>query len=320
MNLALPDFRIASAVSLNSLLGDEVDRFVELPPVAQPVDEEEIDVISPERREPLVDHFQEIFGGPRHVLGDEDDLLANLGGLLEPILEKRSRCRRPWRCRRGERRWRRPAGECGPGPRTAPLLEDGDLDAGLPQLSPGERRRLGRFLACDTRCDARGRGGCHRSGLEKLATIGPIHLVVAHLDRLLITKVWNASLPDLMRSEAMKEESEQRDPSRCHGPNSPTPHCTHSNRTSGNGSAPKRARIGIPVATQSTREKEGRPLVVVARPLAFHADAGNSPSYRKVTGARRKAPCFCSLCSFRFEPFATSRRSEYVRIHSIDGG
>ena len=78
MNLALPDLRIASAVSLNSWLVTMIDRFVDGAPVAQAVDEEEVNVVGPQRRQPLIDHFEHFFGRARHVLGDDDDFFADL--------------------------------------------------------------------------------------------------------------------------------------------------------------------------------------------------------------------------------------------------
>ena len=56
MNLALPDLRIASAVSLNSWLLTRLIGVVEAVVVAQAVDEEEVDVVGPQGRQPLVDH------------------------------------------------------------------------------------------------------------------------------------------------------------------------------------------------------------------------------------------------------------------------
>ncbi len=118
-------------------------------------------------------------------------------------------------------------------PSHRPLFENGDLEAGLPQFPRHERcSGLGRLLLLRMRprCNARrpGRCRCERSGLEKRATIGPIHFVMAHLDRLLITKVWNARLPDLVAFRSLEKSQRARVPSRCHGPNSPNAHCNHS--------------------------------------------------------------------------------------------
>ena len=55
-NFALPDFRIASAVSLNSLLLTKSIGVVERVVVAEAVDEEQVDVVGPEGRQPLVEH------------------------------------------------------------------------------------------------------------------------------------------------------------------------------------------------------------------------------------------------------------------------
>ena len=55
-NLALPDFRIASAVSLNSWLLTKLMASSRRVVVAEAVDEEEVDVVGPQGRQPLVDH------------------------------------------------------------------------------------------------------------------------------------------------------------------------------------------------------------------------------------------------------------------------
>ena len=57
--------------------------------VAEPVNEVEIDVIGAQGGEPLVNHPEHLGGPTHHVLGDEKDLLANLGSLVEPLLEER---------------------------------------------------------------------------------------------------------------------------------------------------------------------------------------------------------------------------------------
>ena len=81
--------RLADRVGrfLELLAGDHVDRFVDGALVAQPVDEEEVDVVGPQRGKPLVDHAEHFAGRARHVFGDEDDFLANLRVLLKPLLE-----------------------------------------------------------------------------------------------------------------------------------------------------------------------------------------------------------------------------------------
>ena len=86
-NLALPDLRIASAVSLNSCDLTKLIASSRRVVVAQAVDEEEIDVVGRQGGEPLVEHPQHLLGRARVVLGDQDDLLANLGSPLEPLLE-----------------------------------------------------------------------------------------------------------------------------------------------------------------------------------------------------------------------------------------
>ena len=115
--------------------------------VAEPVDEEEVDVVGPQGRQPLVEHLQHLLGAWGLVLGDQDDLLADLGGLLEPLLEAGLGAVSIGGVERAD-----PAGEGQPeqavedpalaqGP--GAHLEHGDLDAGLAELPLGEDRRLG---------------------------------------------------------------------------------------------------------------------------------------------------------------------------------
>ncbi len=87
MNLALPDLRIASAVSLNSWLVTMLIDSSTAALVSQAVNEEQIDVVGAERGQPLVDHRSMSLGAARHVFGDEDDFLADLRVLFKPFLE-----------------------------------------------------------------------------------------------------------------------------------------------------------------------------------------------------------------------------------------
>ena len=66
---------------------DEVQGLVERVVVAEAVDEEEIDVVGAHVGQPLVELAHDFRGRPRQVLGDDEDLLADLGLLLEPELE-----------------------------------------------------------------------------------------------------------------------------------------------------------------------------------------------------------------------------------------
>ena len=67
---------------LQLLALDHGDGVVERVVVAEAVDEEQVDVVGPERRQPLVEHPHELGGGLGRVLGDEEDLLADRGVLL----------------------------------------------------------------------------------------------------------------------------------------------------------------------------------------------------------------------------------------------
>ena len=81
--------RLADRVGrlLEFLALDEVDGVVEAVVVAEAVDEEQVDVVDAQGREPFVEHRQHVLRGLGIVLGDQDDLLADLGRLLEPLLE-----------------------------------------------------------------------------------------------------------------------------------------------------------------------------------------------------------------------------------------
>ena len=86
-NFTFPVFLIASIPAfssgfLTSLIASSAEWLI-----AQSVDEEEVDLVRPERREPLVDVRQHLLGGaplvglvdvPELVLGDQEDLLADL--------------------------------------------------------------------------------------------------------------------------------------------------------------------------------------------------------------------------------------------------
>ncbi len=133
----LPDFLSCVDDLFQLLAFHQIDGGVELVHVAESVNEEEIDVVGPQRRQPLVDHLQHFARHLRHVLGDEEDLLANLGfGVKPPFKTGLSAINL------GCVENANAVGVC----RTqdafvAPdrtLLEDRDLDAGLPQLALGE--------------------------------------------------------------------------------------------------------------------------------------------------------------------------------------
>ncbi len=49
--------------------------------------EVKVDVVGRKRREPLVEHAEHFLGRAGFVLGDQDNLLAYFGRLLEPLLE-----------------------------------------------------------------------------------------------------------------------------------------------------------------------------------------------------------------------------------------
>ena len=83
----MPDLRIASAASLNSRLLTKFDRLVERVVVSEAVDEEEIEVVGSHVGQALVELAHDLGRGLRQILGDHEDLLANLGLLLEPELE-----------------------------------------------------------------------------------------------------------------------------------------------------------------------------------------------------------------------------------------
>ena len=261
MNSGLPRFADGVGGLLEFLAGNEVDRLIELPPVAQAVDEEEIDVIGPQRRQALVDHFQKIFRGPRHVLGDKEDLLANLGGLREPSLEERLGA-----VDLGGIEQANAVGES--------LREDVSVLPVAPRPARGSspRRRSSPAFAWGARslpwmaCCAdrpgamlRGRGRRDCTRLEKLATIGPVHVVVAHLDRLLITKDWKRRLPRLPFVQPCNK-SAGGNFSRCHGPHSPSPHSNLFLLPAGNGSALRISPVSASrVAERSHREQTSRP-------------------------------------------------------------
>ena len=63
-NFALPDLRIAVGRLLEFLALDEVHRGVEAMLVAEAVDEEQVNLIDAQGREPLVEHRQHVLRGP----------------------------------------------------------------------------------------------------------------------------------------------------------------------------------------------------------------------------------------------------------------
>ena len=79
----LPVFLIASTASFISLLLGQFDLAA-----AQPVEEEEVDIVGTQRCEPLVDLLEHVAGLADAVLGGQEDLLADLGHGREPFLER----------------------------------------------------------------------------------------------------------------------------------------------------------------------------------------------------------------------------------------
>ena len=187
MNLALPDLRIASAVSLNSwlvtMLIDSSTRAL----VTQAVDEEQVDVVGPQSGQPLVDHAEQSFGRARHVFGDEDDLLADLGVLIEPLLEVLFGAVQLGRVEDADAVGE---GRCG-----GRVRRSGPL---LPRASSPRRRSCPAFAWAARRvfatssCAARpgvrltAEAVASSAGLEKFAAIGPVRFFVGHRFRLLV--------------------------------------------------------------------------------------------------------------------------------------
>ena len=184
----LPD-RLGRLLELLAL--DEVHGLVERVVVAEPVDEVEVDVVGPQGGQPLVDRLQHLLGRGDLVLGDQDDLLANLGGLLEPLLEAGLGAVEIGGVERADA-----AGEGQPeqavehaslaeGP--GAHLEQGHLDAGLAELPLGENRRLGRgVLRLHAGGCAQGRRRGEGTGLEERAAVGVVRLFLGHRSRLLL--------------------------------------------------------------------------------------------------------------------------------------
>jgi hypothetical protein len=129
-------------------------------------------------------------------------------------------------------------------------------------------------LALQTRRNARcpGRSRRDRASLEKLATVGPIHVVVAHLDRLLITEDWNASLPDLIHPEAMNENTEREIP-RAVTAQISRPDTLTIPPSRGQWIDPGISPVGTRIA-KPIRQKEHRPTLRRAGLLLVPADTG----------------------------------------------
>ncbi len=155
------------------------------------MDEEEVDVVGPQGLQPLIDHLQEVGWLAGHVLGDQDDLLADRRVLFEPLLEvdlgpvDLGGVEEANAAREGEAedafRARPPGG---------PLLEERDLDPGLAQLPLGQYREptlglRGGVLRFRAGSQAHASGRRHRAGLEERAAIGAVRLVVGHRSELL---------------------------------------------------------------------------------------------------------------------------------------
>src|SRR5208337_4804017 len=166
---------------------DHVDRFVERVFVAEPVNEVEIDVIGAQGGEPLVNHREHLGGPAHHVLGDEKDLLANLGRLVEPLLEERLGTIDLGGIEDAHTAGvREPHDPAEAGTLDGPLLQHGHLYAGLAQSAPGDLNRLGRLLlraGRGNRADRRRRG--KRAGLKERTTIGTGRLMFRYRLRLL---------------------------------------------------------------------------------------------------------------------------------------
>ena len=144
MNLALPDLRIASAVSLNSWLLTRLIASSSVCVVAQPVDEEEVDVVGPQGRQPLVDHLEHLRRRCGMSLVTRKISLRTSGVLLEPLLEVGLGAVDLGGVERRGCRWRRRAGGSRStlGPRTAPCSSIVISTPVLPSFRRGQRLRL----------------------------------------------------------------------------------------------------------------------------------------------------------------------------------
>ena len=144
------------------------------------------------------------------------DLLANLGRLLEPTLEKPlgtvdlGRVKEPNAV--GERLLENTV--LAP---HRPLFEDGHLEAGLPQFPRHERRSApwqapapahapGAMLAAPAAAVASAPAWRNLRRSVRFISSWPISIDSSS------QKIWNAHLPDLVRSEALKEASERECP------------------------------------------------------------------------------------------------------------
>ena len=174
---ALPDFLIASAVSLNSLLLTKLDRLVERVVVAEAVDEEEVDVVGAHVGQPLVELAHDLAGRTREVLGDDEDLLADVGLLLEPLAEVGLGLVCLGGVEAADALGVRVPEDPLESPAPArPRVEDGDVDSGLAQRPPGDRQRLrglvGEGMAPGPEAGGRNRGRGDGPCLEERAAIG----------------------------------------------------------------------------------------------------------------------------------------------------
>ena len=176
-NLTLPVFLIASIVSFISwLLGQSTCW------ESEAVEEQEVDVVGPQPGEPLVDLLQHVGGLAHAALGGQEDVLADLGHGLEPVVEDDLGVgvplggvevadalaigvpQEPFERRRLA---------------DGPLVEEGDLDAGLAQTPRGQDRLvLARLLLIGapprrSPRQARRHGRRRRPGLEEFPTIHP---------------------------------------------------------------------------------------------------------------------------------------------------
>ena len=77
--------RVGRLLELAAL--DEVYRLVQRVVVSEAVNEEEVQIVGPHVGQALVELSHDLGRGLREVLGDHEDLLADLGLLLEPELE-----------------------------------------------------------------------------------------------------------------------------------------------------------------------------------------------------------------------------------------
>ena len=159
--------------------------------VAQAVDEEQVNVVGRKRLQPAVEHGQQILRGAGVVLGDQDDLLADIRILLKPPLEAGLGAIHPGGVERADPLGVRLADQPLEGTALAQgsgaHLEHRDLKAGLAEFPLGQDRRLGGGVLCRLHTGGRtqGRGGGQRTGLKERAAVGAAGLVVGHGSRLL---------------------------------------------------------------------------------------------------------------------------------------